>query len=95
MDSIKTFWSKVMEMPEARLFIAFVGLAIGLIVVYYVVMLFRNMAIGGPVESVDYIAEFRQLRDEGKLDDEEYERLSKVIPTHLMSESNEQTEHTD
>ena len=80
MEEIKTFWLETMEMQEARWIVAITGLVVGVSVAFYFVKLFRDMAIGGGEDPTSYISEFQRLRDEGKLDDEEYARLSQAIP---------------
>lgn len=80
MDSIKTFWSETMEIPEARWIVILAGLVISVAVAYYVVKLFRDMAMGVSTDSTSYISDFQRLRDEGKLNDEEYSKLAQAIP---------------
>ncbi len=66
-----------MSNPYASRIVAIAGLIILCFTAYYFVMLFRDMATGGrPSEPTDYISDFRRLRDEGKLDDEEFKRLT-------------------
>jgi hypothetical protein len=81
MESINKFWSKTMEIPGAGWIVAFSGLVICVAVAYYVLMLLRDMATGKTVEPTSYIGDFQKLRDEGKLNDEEYTKLAKSIPT--------------
>ena len=80
MESIKQFWSETMEIQEARWIVAIAGLVICVAAGFYVVRLFRDMALGKTDEPSSYISEFQKLRDEGKLDDEEYSKLAKAIP---------------
>ena len=80
MEAIEKFWSETMEIPEARWIIAIAGLVIVSIIAYYIVKLFRDMALGAAREPVSYISDFQRLRDEGKVDDEEYARLTEAIP---------------
>ena len=80
MESIKKFWSETMEIPEARWIVILSGLVICFAVAFFVVKMFRDMATGKTVEPSSYISDFQRLRDEGKLDDEEYSRLAKSIP---------------
>ncbi len=86
MEAIKKFWSETMEIPEARWIIAIAGLVIVSIIAYYIVKLFRDMALGAAREPVSYISDFQRLRDEGKVDDEEYARLTRAIPKDDDSE---------
>ena len=69
-----------MEIREARWIVALSGLVICVAIAYYVVKLFRDMATGKSLEPANYISEFQRLRDEGKLDEEEFSRLAKSIP---------------
>lgn len=91
MEEISKFWSETMEIPGARWIVAIAGLLIGLFVAYYVVKLFRDMALGRVEDPTSYITDFQKLRDEGKLDQEEYSRLSKVIPKQTMPELGDQS----
>ena len=80
MESIKQYWSETMQIPEAKWIVVLTGLVICVATAYYVVKLFRDMALGKHSEPSSYIGDFQKLRDEGKLDDEEYARLTKSIP---------------
>ena len=84
MEALKKFWSETMDIPEARWIVALAGLIICVATAYYVVKLFRDMAVGQRAEATNYIAEFQRMRDEGKLDDEEYSRLAESIPKAEM-----------
>ena len=79
-DSIAKFWQETMEIPEARWIIWITLLVIFVLVGAYVAMYFRGQAKGGSQESTDYLSDFRKLKDEGKLDDEEFGRLKQAIP---------------
>ena len=82
--SIRESWNQVMAIQEARWLLAAVGLLILLLVGFYVFKLVRDIALGnasfGPAESTDFLTEFQKLRDEGKVNDEEYKRLKQSIP---------------
>ncbi len=80
MEELKRFWTETMEIREARWIVIISGLVICVSIAYYVVKLFRDMATGKSMESANYISEFQRLRDQGKLDDEEFSRLAKSIP---------------
>lgn len=86
MEELKKFWSETMEIPEARWIVAITGLVIGLAVAFYFVKLFRDMALGNSEDPTSYITEFQKLRNEGKLDEEEYSRLAKAIPKQTLAE---------
>lgn len=90
MESLQQWWISVMEVPGARWIIWGSSLAALLFVTFYVLQLIRNLAIGGSRNSHDYLGEFRKMRNEGKLDDSEYKRLTSVIPIpEAVSESPE------
>jgi hypothetical protein len=95
MEELKKFWSETMEIPEARWIVAISGLVIGLAIAYYFVKLFRDMALGRVEDPTSYITEFQRLRNEGKLDDEEYSRLAKAIPKQLRTESDGQSKSAE
>jgi hypothetical protein len=80
MEAITKFWSETMEIREARWIVVLSGLVICVAIAYYVVKLFRDMALGVSVDPSSYISDFQRLRDQGKLDDEEYAKLAKSIP---------------
>lgn len=86
MESLKKYWSDLMEIPEARWIVLITGLVVCVCVGYYIVKLFRDMALGGNSDPTSYITDFQKLRDEGKLDDEEYARLKQSIPKQLPEE---------
>jgi len=86
MESLKNYWSELMEIREARWLVTLTGLIICICVGFYVVKLFRDMALGGRADPASYITDFQKLRDEGKLDDEEYARLKQSLPKQLPDE---------
>ena len=73
-----------MQIQEARWLAAAAGLLVVLLVGFYLFKMVRDMALGntsfGSAESTDFLTEFQKLRDEGKVDDEEYKRLKQSIP---------------
>ena len=89
--SIREFWDQAMAIREARWIMAAAGLLVVLLVGFYVFKLLRDMALGntsfGSAESTDFLTEFQKLRDEGKVNDEEYKRLKQSIP-NVHSEDN-------
>lgn len=95
MEEIKKFWSELMEIPEARWIVAITGLVMGLAIGYYFVKQFRDMALGRVEDPASYITDFQKLRNEGKLDEEEYSRLAKAIPKQTLSETDSQSKPTD
>ena len=89
MDSIKKLWTETMQIPEARWIAIIAGLIILVAIAYYVLKFLREMAIGGEANPTDFIGEFQKLRDEGKLDDDEFSRLAHSIPTDPVSSKTE------
>ena len=83
--SIREFWDQAMAIREARWVMAAAGLLVLLLVVFYLFKLVRDMALGSTTanlnESADFLTEFKQLRAEGKLNEEEFARLKQAIPT--------------
>ena len=94
MQSIREFWDQAMAIREARWVITAAGLLVLLLVGFYVFKLVRDMALGnssfGSAESADFLNEFQKLRDEGKVNDEEYNRLKQSIP-NVHSEDKDST----
>lgn len=84
MDSINQFWNEVMQIKEARWIVAALGLITCVLVAYYFVKLFRDMAYGGGIDAASDLPDFERLRREGKLNDEEYNRLKKSIPKNVL-----------
>jgi hypothetical protein len=84
MQSIREFWDQAMAIREARWLMTAVGLLVLLLVAYYLFKLVRDMALGntsfGSAESADFLNDFQKLRDEGKVNDEEYKRVKQSIP---------------
>ena len=87
MDAIKKLWTETMQIPEARWIAIVAGLVILVAVAYYVLKSLREMAIGGEASPTDFISDFQKLRDEGKLDDDEFSRLAHSIPKAPISSS--------
>jgi hypothetical protein len=77
-----------MEIPGARWIIAGFGLLTCVLIAVYVVKGFRDMALGHDQDSTSYLEEFQRLRDEGKLNKDEYDRLKKNLPQHLAGSLN-------
>lgn len=95
MDSIFQFWNETMQIKEARWIVAAFGLITCVLVAFYFVKLFRDMAYGGGVSSAGELPDFERMRREGKLNDEEYQRLKKTIPKHVLPGSPISSESND
>jgi len=98
MQSIREFWDQAMAIREARWLVTVVGLVVILLVGFYLFKLVRDMALGnssfGSTESTDFLSEFQKLRDEGKVNDEEYKRVKQSIP-NVHSEDKDSTPTKD
>jgi len=80
-------WNDILEIPEARWIVFGTLLLFAVLIAVYVALLFRNMADGRDEnDELDLLSEFRNIRDQGRLDDDEYERLKKVVPEHAKHE---------
>jgi len=84
-----------MEIPEARWIIWLTLLVIFVLVGTYVAMYFRGQAKGIIKEQADYLADFQKLKDEGKLDDEEFGRLKQAIPRPPLLEDKDQVKDSN
>lgn len=76
-----------MEIPGARWIVAGFGLITCILIAVYVVKAFRDMALGNNADTPSYLEEFQRLRDEGKLNSEEYDRLKKLIPKKIITKT--------
>lgn len=75
-------WSAIREIPGADWILGIAGLAIGITIAYYFVKLFRDMAVDDPGGIVgNHLSEFRKLRDEGKIQRDEFDQLKDSIST--------------
>ena len=90
MDEIKKFWSETMEMTEARWIVAIAGLVICVATAFYVVKFLRDMALGKVENSASYMGNFQRLREEGKLDDDEFAKLAQVLPKETSPETSKE-----
>lgn len=84
-----------MEIPEARWIIWLTLLVIFVLVGTYVAMYFRGQAKGIIKEQADYLSDFQKLKDEGKLDDEEFGRLKQAIPRPPLLEDEDQVKDSN
>lgn len=87
MDSIQTFWADIMKIPGAGVVLGLFGLLTVVLIAIYVLKGVREMALGGgedSLNSISHLTEFERLRAEGKLNDEEFQRLKKAVPQNIM-----------
>ena len=86
-ESASKYWQETMAIPEARWIVILTILAILILIGVYVTMYFRGHAKGLGSEPADYLSDFRKLKDEGKLDEEEFGKLKRVIPKETEGET--------
>ncbi|MFT5302331.1 MAG: hypothetical protein ACI87E_003788 [Mariniblastus sp.] len=86
MEEFKQYWIETFAMKEARWIVAITGLIVCVAVAYYVAKLFRDMALGNKDRPTNYISDFQRLREEGKLNDDEYSRLARAIPSDALGD---------
>jgi len=86
MESLKEYWNEVMEIQEVRWIVIVAGLVTCLFIAIYIVKFFRDMALGKSDDPTDFITDCQKMREEGKLDDEEYSKLQKAIPRQIPNE---------
>lgn len=80
MQEIIKLWRSVSEIAGASVVVGIVGVLILGWIGYYIVMLLRNMAIGESSEPIDLLTEFRELKQSGKLSEEEFKRVQASTP---------------
>ena len=69
-----------MQIPEARWIVFGTLTLFTVMIALYVSFYFRDLAFGKSDDDADLMTDFRQMRDEGHLGDEEFSKLKKVIP---------------
>lgn len=70
-----------MQIPEARWIVFGTLILFSVMIALYVSFYFRDLAFGSKdAESDDLLTNFRQMRDDGHLGDEEFSQLKQVIP---------------
>lgn len=77
---MQDWWNSVLTIPGATWIIYPSGLIVLILIAYYVLQLFRNLAIGGSSSSADHIGSFRKMRDKGMIEPEEYKKLAGLVP---------------
>ena len=68
-----------MEIAEARWIVWFTVLLVAIITATYFAKMFRDMAVGQNVATEDLLSDFDRLRNEGKLNEEEFKKLKSTI----------------
>jgi Zn-dependent protease with chaperone function len=80
LDSLREFWTDLTEIREARMVVWLTLLAIVLSIGIFVVKWIRDMFLGiNQASPTDHLTGFRALREQGKIDDEEYQRLRSTV----------------
>ncbi|MBX3419749.1 MAG: hypothetical protein KF851_19300 [Pirellulaceae bacterium] len=79
LESLRETWAKVQEIREARMVIWFSVLAVVILVGVYIMKAIRNAMLVPEISKTDHMAVFRELRDQGKLDDSEYQKLKQAV----------------
>ena len=70
-----------MQIPEARWIVWGTLLLFVLMIAVYVSFFFRDLAIGNEKsDTTNLLTDFRKMREEGQLDENEYSRLKSRIP---------------
>lgn len=83
MNSISNLWEQLMAIPMAGWIVSFTGLAILLLIAFYVAGRLRTMALGQGDAPVNHLSEFEQLKNQGMLSDEEFRRVKAIAPPPL------------
>ncbi len=79
----------MIQIPEARWIIAGTILLFVVSISIYIAFFFRNLAlgIGESEDSSELLSDFRQMRNEGQLNDLEFSRLKEVLPSNRTDET--------
>jgi hypothetical protein len=84
-ESVREFWDRAMAINEARWVITIAGFVVSILIALYFVKLVRDLALGhggsGLADSSAHLTNFQKLRDEGKLNEDEFKRLKESIPS--------------
>jgi hypothetical protein len=86
MDSIRQYWIETMELPGANWVVSIFGLVSSLLIAFYVVKWFRDLAIGVGNEPISHLTEFERLYSAGTIDEDEFKQLKKTLPQNMKSE---------
>ncbi|MEZ6093508.1 MAG: hypothetical protein R3C03_04605 [Pirellulaceae bacterium] len=94
-ELMSDFWNDIYSIKEARVVIWIMILATILAVSVYVIKWIRDMAIGGgrgDFRSSDSLSTFRELRDAGKINDEEFRRVRASVGTKQGTQAESDSE---
>ena len=92
MESIKSTWTQLMEIPEARWIVWGTALVVMMLVGFYVAKKFRDMALGSGSGSTEFLPDIDKMRLEGKLDDSEYQQVKSSLAKERNRVVNEETD---
>ena len=70
------WWNSVLEIPGATRIIYPSLLLVLVLVAYYVLQLFRNLAFGGGESTANHLDTFRKMRDDGMIGTDEYKKVA-------------------
>ncbi len=86
--SLNDFFYESMQIPEGRWLVYGTILICAILIAIYVSVFFRNLALGtGGDDTDELLTRFREMRDQGQLDETEYSKLKKVIPDQAKPEA--------
>ncbi len=95
LESLSEFWNETMQIDEARWVVWLTLLLILVLIAIYVALYFRNLALGINDGSSEDLSMFRKLKDEGKLDEQEFSDLKAAIPTDLPNKNTSEKSSND
>ncbi len=80
------FFSDIWEIPAARLIVGIAVLASLVLILFYVIKKVRGMALGKErADFSEHLSEFRQMYEEGKLDEQDFKRVKEQITKQATS----------
>ncbi len=74
-------------MTEARIVIGLAVVAVMVTVLVYLAQRLRRIATQTMPGAVDYLGEFREMKEQGAIDDEEFSRLRTTLSEQAVKES--------
>ena len=79
-----------MQIPEARWIVVGTILLFVVSIAIYIAFFFRNLALGSgeTEEASDLLSDFRQMRNDGQLNELEFSRLKEVMPETGLPSNN-------
>ena len=86
------WWNSVLEIPGATRIIYPSLLLVLVLVAYYVLQLFRNLAFGGGESTANHLDTFRKMRDDGMIGTDEYKKVAGLIPMPEVDAAGKETD---